>query len=473
MPNVIDASGLTIKTQAELVAEETAALQTVYGPDVNLAPDTPDGQMMMIRIQSELDNLELIKNVNTQFDPDQANGVILDQRVAINGIQRQVGTYTITDITIVTSRALNLVGLSVLTAATEDLAYTISDNQGNRWFLVTSQTIGGSGTYTVSFRARFPGATLTTPNTITTAVTIVLGVVSVNNPTTYTTLGINEESDFQLKIRRQQSVSLASQGYLSALYAALRNINGITTVVIVENNTDTTDVNGVPSHSIWVIIGGTAADADIAQAIYTKRNAGCGMYGDSSYNITQVDGTEFTVYWDVVVTETIFIQFVATSLDGINPPQIGAIRSALPTSFAPAVNEKVNINSLADLIRDVDSNTLVTSAGFSKTYGGTYTATLTPTTKKNQFVTIEADIMITPMILLPALAQVIAAANYQFAGYGGYGAYTWSITSNISGGSIDASTGLYTAGATPGSDVIRVTDTASNYATATITVVSA
>jgi hypothetical protein len=45
------------------------------------------------------------------FDPDNAVGVVLDQRVAINGIQRQAGTYTVTPITVVTSQSVNLYGL--------------------------------------------------------------------------------------------------------------------------------------------------------------------------------------------------------------------------------------------------------------------------------------------------------------------------------------------------------------------------
>jgi uncharacterized phage protein gp47/JayE len=361
MPNSIGPTGLQVATRAEILADFQTAFESIYGSDINLDQDTPDGQMIGIFTQAILDMEDLLVQIYNMFDPDNAVGVILDQRVAINGIQRQAGTYTITPITIVTSQACNLYGLD----QSVQPVYTVQDNAGNKWLLQTTQTIGGAGTTVANFRAEFPGANLTIPNTIDIPVTIVLGVVSVNNPTLYTTLGLNEESDAALKIRRQKSVSLASQGYLAGLLAALENINGVSSAFVYENNTDSTDVDGVPGHSIWVIVSGTATDAEIANAIYTKRNAGCGMKGSTTYIITQVDGSPFVVQWDVVLVENLFIVFEASSINGAEVPDIAAIREGLPVSFVPAVNEEVNINALATQVQILDPNTLVTNAGFS------------------------------------------------------------------------------------------------------------
>lgn len=391
MPNQITSTGLETKTQAEYVAEFTAAFQAIYGADINLDSDTPDGQMMMIFIQAVLDVLDLVREVYNSFDPDNAIGVTLDQRVVLNGIQRQGGTHTVTNITLAVTQALNLYGLD------QDVEpiYTVADNAGNQWKLISSQTISSAGTYVYAFQAANPGAVLTVPNTITVPVTIILGVSSINNPTTYTSLGENEESDAALKVRRQRSVSLASQGYLSALLAELENINGLTFGYVHENNTGATDSEGVPEHSIWVIVAGTASDEDIANAIYRKRNAGCGMFGSESYNIEQVDGTLFPVYWDTVDVEDLYIEFDASSLDGVNPPNTAAIIAGLVASFTPGVAEQVNINDLATLVQTFDSNTLVTNAGFSLSGGGTFTPTLMPSALNKQFAVSAPNINIT------------------------------------------------------------------------------
>jgi uncharacterized phage protein gp47/JayE len=361
MPNVLDATGLTLATQSELVANYTSLFQSIYGSDINLSSDTPDGQMMNIFIQSVLDLQDLLLQIYNSFDPDLAFGVILDQRCAYNGIQRQAGTYTVTNITLVLSQSVNLYGLDQSVQS----VYTVADNAGNRWQLQATQLGVGPGTVVFSFQAANPGATLTIPNTITVPVTVVLGVTSINNPTTYTTLGLNEESDANLKIRRQQSVSLASQGYLAGLLAAVKNVSGVSTAIVYENNTGLTNSDGVPGHSIWVIVAGSATDVNIATAIHQKRNAGCGMYGATSYTITQVDGSAFTVSWDVVSSENIFINFTASSINGVTDPNISGVQSGLVTGFTPGVYAEVNINALATEAQTIDPNMLVTNAGFS------------------------------------------------------------------------------------------------------------
>ena len=467
MPNALTSTGLEVKTRAELIADFTTAFQTIYGADINLESDSPDGQMMNIFVQAVLDNSDLLVQIYNSFSPLNALGVVLDQRVAINGIQRQAGTYTTTNITIVTSQALNLYGLN----QSIETVYTVADDAGTEWELLATQTIGAAGSYSYAFQAKEIGATLTTPNTITVPVTIVLGVSSINNPSTYTTLGINEETDQALKLRQQQSVSLASQGYFSSLLAALENVSGIISAFVHENTTDATDADGVPEHSIWVIVRGTYADADVAEVIYTKRNAGCGMFGSNSYVITQADGSPFTVYWDDVIAENLFIKFVATSLDGINPPNIAAIRSGLNALYVPGVNEQVNINDLATFAQQIDNNCLVTLSGFSRSIGGVYTNTLSPTANNYYFVISPSNIVITPIILSPATAIVATLGSQQLTPLGGRAPYVYSMLVNNSGGSVSVA-GLYTAGAL-GSvlDTVRVTDNLGNTGDSVISVV--
>lgn len=559
MPNSIGPLGLETATQQELVTNFTTAMQAIYGTDIDLSSNTPDGQMMMIFLQAVLDLEDILVQIYNMFDPDNAIGVILDQRVAINGIQRQAGTFTVTNVTLVVSQALNLYGLDQEIQA----PFTVSDNAGNQFVLQQTQNIPSPGTYVFAFQAVRPGMVLTVPNTITVPVTIVLGVTSINNPTTATTTGLSEESDAVLKVRRQKSVSLPSQGYLAGLLAALENINGVTSAFVYENNTGITDGDGTPGHTIWVIVAGTAAAADIAQAIYTKRNAGCGMRGEQAYVVTQVNGLPFIVKWDVVVLQTLFIAFTATSIDGINPPNVSMIRDLLPAGFVPGVNQEVDITHLGTAVQAIDANTLVTLAGFSTgetqlmnlsgvpasgvfkvSYNGNdsaninwndslptintkiqavtglagcvvtgslasqqlsfdlssispiqglitakdntlqtsapaaislsfdegYMDTLQPSAKNKQFSISSANIVIIPMLLSPATAQVPASDSKQFTGTGGYGTLTYSFVTNNSGGTINGS-GLYTAGAIASvTDTIKVVDLFGNQATAVITV---
>lgn len=359
MPNALGPTGLTTATQAELIANFTAAFQSIYGADINLDPDSPDGQMMMIFIQAALDNLDLITAVYNGMSPDLAIGTTLDQRVAYNGIQRQAGTYTVTPVDITADQALSLNGLDTF----PDDPYTVADNAGNNWLLANTTSFAVAGTQSLYFRAENPGAVLTTLNTITVPVTVVLGVTTINNPTTYTSLGINEETDAVLRVRRQQSVSMSSNNFVSGLIAALENISGVVSASIHENVTDSVDSAGVPGHTIWVIVDGAPVAGLVAQAIYNKRAAGCGLYGSQSYNITQVDGSTFVIYWDYVVQQSLYIKFTATSIDGTTAVNTTAILAGLPALWVPRTNEEVNINALATYVQQIDPNCLVTIVG--------------------------------------------------------------------------------------------------------------
>ena len=76
--------------------------------------------------------------------------------------------------------------------------------------------------------------------------------------------------------------------------------------------------------------------------------------------------------------------------------------------------------------------------------------------------------------VLPATATVPTGFMLPFAVQGGSGSgYVWALTTNASGGTINASTGAYVAGSTGGvMDVVAVTDSLGNTGSATVTVKS-
>lgn len=529
MPNLLNSDGLQTATRAELLATYTTAMQAIYGTDINLESDTPDGQLINIIIQSVLDVEDLINNVYNAFDPDNAIGNVLDQRAAINGIQRQEGTYTITNISVVTSSSVNLFGLDQAT----NQIFTVADNAGNEWELISTVTGTGIGTHAYAFRAANPGQVLTIPNTITNVITVILGVTAVNNPTVYTQLGTNEEPDIALKVRRQKSVSIPSQGFSQGLTAALENINGISSAVVHENDGGSTDVNGIPGHSIWVVTSGTPAPAlglaynsattysygqivssggvnyisiqnnnlnnivtntafwsvynSIAQTIYTYRNAGCGMYGSLTYNVGQLDGSFFPVYWDTVAQILPFIKMKTSSLNGVNPPNLTAIQSLLVTQFQPTVAAEININQVTSISQIADPNTLGTfpsTFGLSTSSTGPYTYTLTPAALNDQFSIAANNVILLPMVvtcpgvqfnfdgnnfLTGVQLQTRTGQQTLFSVSGGYAPYTWVVSG---GGSCSPGSGTsttYTA-AGFGLDTLTVTDSLSNTMVAQITV---
>lgn len=306
MTDSLTSNGLQVSTNTELVDQLVSDFKEIYGDDISVDQNSPDGQIINIFAQGGTDIRELLVQLYNSFDPDNASGRILDERCAINNIFRKGGTFTTVPITLVTDRTVTLEGVDNNYNDPSATGYTIQDNAGNQFVLVNTQTFN-AGTHTALFRAKELGAVETSIGTITTPVTIVLGVVSVNNAVAATT-GENEETDAELKIRRRQSVAIGSSGYLNGLLASILQLDGVTDAALYENYTNTTDSNGTPPHCMWLVVEG-GESSDIADVIYKKKSAGCNMRGDITYNITTVSRQTFTAKWDEPTPQSLYIKF--------------------------------------------------------------------------------------------------------------------------------------------------------------------
>lgn len=190
MPNVLSATGLQVASITEVFNNLVLGYQGIYGTDINVAPNSPDGEALMILAEAIVDNLQLLLQVYNSFSVDSAFGTILDQRVSMNGIQRKNGTYTQVYITVTTSGAVTLPGQNELIANSTAVVFTVADTAGNQYQLVQSYAFGGAGVVTLLFQATNIGQVQTTPNAIQSVITPFLFVTGVNNSNfSVTTIG--------------------------------------------------------------------------------------------------------------------------------------------------------------------------------------------------------------------------------------------------------------------------------------------
>lgn len=317
MSDLFNENGLQTATAPELLQDLETAFRTIYGNDILLDSSTPDGQWLNILVQKGVDIRGLLMQLYNSFNPDNTQGSVLDQRCAINNVFRKAGTFTTVGIDITTDREVTLNGVDENYNSPNAVGYTIQDNEGNRFVLVNTTTLS-VGTTNVLFRAENIGKVLVLPNTITTPVTVILGVVSVNNPTEATTVGIDEETDENLKIRRRQSVAVGSFGYLDGLQGSLLQLDGVNDAKVYENYTSITDTNGIPPHCIWVVMNGGSSE-EIGNTIYSKKAPGCDMKGSITYTITTPAETQFVAKWDATSTAPLYIKFnLKSTVNGVS-----------------------------------------------------------------------------------------------------------------------------------------------------------
>jgi uncharacterized phage protein gp47/JayE len=304
----LDANGLTIDTLDEIITKLEDGYKAIYGNDIIIDSNSPDGQLINIYAQANRDLLEVLQQVYIGFDIDQAIGVILDQRVSLLGIQRQGATFTQQQVEITTDRSLTLEGLDAAATDIDGIGYTVADDTGTQFILLDTFNAPSAGIYNLTFRAKDLGSITTIPNTITNPVTVVLGVTNIDNPTGALKIGVDGELDSALRLRATKSTANKSEGFIDGLTGLLLNIDGVTDARVYENFTAFIDSNLIPPHSIWVICEG-GANTDIANTIYATKNAGAGMKGDVAVDIATINGSIFEAKFDRPESAELYIKF--------------------------------------------------------------------------------------------------------------------------------------------------------------------
>lgn len=396
--NSLSATGLTVMQQQDIVTALTNGFDgapgftTIYGADINLGPNTPDGQMLNIFATVGADNLELLMSVYNQWTLASAYGVQLDNAGSLLGIQRQAGTYTLAQVQVTVSQALTLYGQD----QSAQTIFTVADGAGNQYQLQTTYAFGGSGTTTLTFVAVNLGQVLTSPNTITTIITPITGVSSVNNSTTANdVIGANEEQDSAYRVRMAQSFQMAATGPADALRAQLLNLPGMIDAFVAENDTGSI-VDGVAANGIWVIVNasGSVQASAIAQAIYSKKSAGCAQtQGAQSYNIARPAGNAFTAYWDNAVGEALYIQFTIAPINGVDTFNAATLAASLAAALTYKLGQSANVGQIITAMIAIAPNGYLLNVQVS-TDGATWTQQVTPATYQKYFTVAAANITI-------------------------------------------------------------------------------
>lgn len=265
--------GISAPSYEEILTYFQGEARRIFGEDINLDADTQDGQLIAIFAAAVNDvNAQAIATYNS-FSPLTAKGIALDNAVAVNGVTRQEATASQVDLLIIGQAGTTIINGVAL------------DAFENRWLLPAQVIIPVSGEITVTALAEELGAIEAAPNTINRIGTPTLGWQSVSNPLA-ATVGVAVETDNELRARQVQSTALPSVALWEGIIASLLDLDGVTRVSGVNNDTDTVDSNGIPAHTIAMIVEGGQVD-EIGETIFIKKCEGTGTFG--SVSTTYVD----------------------------------------------------------------------------------------------------------------------------------------------------------------------------------------
>lgn len=340
----LTSTGFVPKTLAVIREEINERLRSAFGTSIDLSDGTIEGQIVGILSERESLLWELLEEVNSSQDPDAATGTGLDALCALTGTVRKLAeestvTLTLTgdDTTEVPSGSrastastevefetladATLVALAAWASAT---AYVVGDrvtNGGNAYECVDAGTSAGSGgpvgtdptdmggeiDNTVNWRflgvgeaavdveaqATETGALVALAGDLTEIETPVSGWDGVVNILD-ADLGNDGEPDEDLRVRRELELAAAGAATPAAIRSAILALDEVTSATVFTNNTDATDGDGMPPHSVEVLVRG-GDDQDIFDTLFDQVAAGIKTHGTEEGTVEDDEGTEHTI----------------------------------------------------------------------------------------------------------------------------------------------------------------------------------
>lgn len=289
-------TGLAVSQPSAVLAGVQVDIDNALGGGVNPALETPQGQLATSEAAIIVDMQAKFALLVNQINPDTADGFMQDAIARIYFLTRNPGLPTTVQIVCLGGQGVPI-----------PLGMRVQDTSGNQYVCVQAGSIGSDGTITLSFECTVLGPTPCPANTVTTIVgPAPSGLDTINNPSAGA-VGANVESRSAFEFRRSQSVALNAHGSISSIGAAVFDVPDVIDVLALENFTNatvTSAIGGQPNptafplvaHSSYIAVVGGASQ-DIGNAIFSKKNDGSNMNGNTSVTIADESvGAPFPTY---------------------------------------------------------------------------------------------------------------------------------------------------------------------------------
>jgi uncharacterized phage protein gp47/JayE len=310
----ITSAGISIPSFNDVYQSLIATFQSIYGSDVVVTPDSQDGQWIANIATAINDCNNGAVACYNAFSPATAQGANLSSVVKINGIARNVSSQSTVDVTIVGQ------------AGTTITNGIVSDGT-NQWAIPESVLVPSGGSVVATATCQTDGA-----------VTLASGTaLQISTPTRgwQTATAANDadpgapvEMDAALRKRQATSVAIPSLTVLAGMIGAVAGVSGVTRYAAYENDTGSTDSNGIPAHMISLVVEGGDSTA-IASAIAAKKTPGGGTYGSTTVTVTDVYGIPHPINFYRPTTQAITVAVSMKALAGYSSVIGAAVQQAI------------------------------------------------------------------------------------------------------------------------------------------------
>lgn len=327
-------SGFNIKPLSAILSDMEASELANISTSLDVQPTALIGILNGIMGQAVFETWELALALYNGMDPDQAVDDQLVSLSLITGTEQLPATKTQ-----VVSVTCNV--NAGFTAAPGTMFASIVNNPVA--LFVNKDTIhnptGIAANETSDFEAVNTGPIQCLSGTLTVISTPLSGWNSVTNPNDGI-IGTDEESNADLRLRRQAELeqlgSATSDSIRADVLAQLVppfTTSVTTSCTVLFNDSDETDGNSLPPHSIEVIAyqpGSTSEDDDkLAQLIFDDKAAGINTHGNSSSSAFDSVGNSFTINYTRPTVTNIYVSITVLTSNAYPDNGNDLIKAAL------------------------------------------------------------------------------------------------------------------------------------------------
>lgn len=271
-----------VDIRAGVLADENEA----FGGELDIVtPSTPQAYLADNLTQNILDANAEVAFTLAMMDPATSQGRWQDAIGRIYFLSRNGATASV-----VGALCTGAPGVTLPAGALAE------DNDGNIWQSIGASVFGPGGTATVQFACQLLGPIELGIGELTKIAQTSPGWDAITNLAP-ATVGSATETRTSFEIRRQESVAKNGRGTPPAIRSVVWEVDGVLDVFVYDNFTNSTINYGstnypIVAHSIYVgVVGGE--DQDIANAIWTKKDAGCDMNGNTTVVVQDTEGYEY------------------------------------------------------------------------------------------------------------------------------------------------------------------------------------
>jgi len=295
----LTADGFERKRLADIKADIEADLKAAFGDNIDLEPQSGFGQFVGIMSERISNQWESQENVYNSQYPSTSEGNQLSNVVMYNGIERLEATHST-----VTGTFTGTPGTPIPINSEASVFDT-----GDKFKTLIDAEIGIGGTVDIPMQAVNTGPIEAVAGSLTVIETPIFGWTSVTNSSD-ALVGRSEETDAELRVRREQSTQALGQNLVDALFGQLLNLDGVEDAVVISNGSEVT-VGGIPPHQfLCSVLGGD--NQDIADTIWVNTPQGIASFGALTVPVTDAQGflqpvkftrpSEVEIYFKIDIT---------------------------------------------------------------------------------------------------------------------------------------------------------------------------